>query len=317
MDKRRKQEIIRSNEIQLDNETNAECLRIKVSRELCGCSCLQGLCLPETCQCAQDEIGCLVDKPSFPCACTKSSCKNPYERHEFDSDKVRSHYEDTLKRLKSESRRQPGATPPLSSPLSELTTRSFTRSFEKLELKTPPPINRRPIMKSASVSAITTQFSTSSPISLPSRKPPFQTPPNVTRRRQRKRYPVTPTFRQEQDADDEPSIIIIDSPGRMEIDDSIQILPVDRPTTRSAKQLKTEVCEVVITSPPPRHNNSDLFSIHQGQCSSEELVVDDVQKSLLSVSRSLSAATTTTDETSRTNSTEDFQSTSALTRGGD
>jgi hypothetical protein len=99
----------------------------------------------------------------------------------------------------------------------------------------------------------------------------------------------------------------------MEIDDSIQILSSPRPFTRSIKQ--AEVCEVVVTS--PTKPATDLFAIHQQQ-SSEDLqtVVERIvpQNSLLSAeSRSLSAATTTTDE-SRTNSTEEFQPTPVLLR---
>ncbi|KAI6183249.1 Cysteine/serine-rich nuclear protein 3-like protein [Aphelenchoides bicaudatus] len=332
MDKKRKQAIIKSNEIQIDKEINEECVRIKLSRELCGCSCEKGVCLPESCQCSLDGIGCLVDKPAFPCSCSKGTCKNPNERHEFDFDKVQMHYRQTLKRFKSASRRQPeeegllSRTKSLSSlPLPnsrrpQPVNIPLTSSFEKLELKTPSSSKpaRKLLDKSPSLSKITTQFSSSGSISIP-----FRTPPHVTRRQVRpRRYPVTPTFRQGKSAGDEPSIVI-DEPSVitlndstltqsvMEIDDSIQILsPAIRSSTRKFKARPNSVCEVVITKP-----TTDLFSIDQQNSEDLQTIVDGIipQKSLLSAeSRSLSA--TTTEETSRTNSTEEFQTTPAVIR---
>jgi hypothetical protein len=88
----------------------------------------------------------------------------------------------------------------------------------------------------------------------------------------------------------------------MEMNDSVQIIGEVHPAvspTRSNKQARmtnVEICEVIITSP-------DVLT------TSPQTNVFTTQPSLLSAdSRSLSAATSTTEETSRTNSTEDFTS---------
>jgi hypothetical protein len=93
----------------------------------------------------------------------------------------------------------------------------------------------------------------------------------------------------------------------MDVDDSVQFLEeIPGPTTRSNKQPKmtgnaVEICEVVITS--PINNNTELPLTNPDF----SLASINTQTSLLSAaSRSLSAATTTTDETSRTSSTEEF-----------
>jgi hypothetical protein len=92
-----------------------------------------------------------------------------------------------MKRLNSNKRREYQAKS------MEIFQSPLTHSFEKLELKAPPSPTRNPLQKSKSVgSKITTQFSSTGSISLP-----FVTPQAVTKRR--KRYPVTPTFRYEQD----------------------------------------------------------------------------------------------------------------------
>lgn len=114
---------------------------------------------------------------------------------------------------------------------------------------------------------------------------------------------------------DEPSVITLNdstlTQSVMEIDDSIQILsPAVRSSTRKFKARPNSVCEVVITKP-----TTDLFSIDQQNSEDLQTIVDGIipQKSLLSAeSRSLSA--TTTEETSRTNSTEEFQTTPAVIR---
>lgn len=53
--------------------------------------------MPDSCSCALDGVECQVDRPSFPCACSASSCSNPLGRSEFDFEKVRLHQESILK----------------------------------------------------------------------------------------------------------------------------------------------------------------------------------------------------------------------------
>uniref|UniRef100_A0A1I7ZLI5 CSRNP_N domain-containing protein n=1 Tax=Steinernema glaseri TaxID=37863 RepID=A0A1I7ZLI5_9BILA len=81
-----------------DREENDE---IRASRAVCGCSCPDGKCVPETCQCAIDNIKCQFDRPGFPCACTTESCENPEGRVEFNEDRVRTHFLQTMMRLRA------------------------------------------------------------------------------------------------------------------------------------------------------------------------------------------------------------------------
>ena len=41
-----------------------------------------------------------VDRPSFPCACTPDSCRNPRGRVEFNALRVRTHYMQTMMRVR-------------------------------------------------------------------------------------------------------------------------------------------------------------------------------------------------------------------------
>lgn len=40
-----------------------------------------------------------VDRESFPCSCVAEGCRNENGRIEFDSDRVRSHFESIMERL--------------------------------------------------------------------------------------------------------------------------------------------------------------------------------------------------------------------------
>ncbi|VDK63445.1 unnamed protein product, partial [Cylicostephanus goldi] len=76
---------------------------IRQSRIMCGCQC-DGICIPDTCQCSLDGIGCQVDGPdefgrSHPCSCTSIGCSNPYGRIEFDPEHVKNHYRITMMRM--------------------------------------------------------------------------------------------------------------------------------------------------------------------------------------------------------------------------
>uniref|UniRef100_A0A1I7ULC2 CSRNP_N domain-containing protein n=1 Tax=Caenorhabditis tropicalis TaxID=1561998 RepID=A0A1I7ULC2_9PELO len=71
------------------NEVSVDSLR--TMRTVCGCSCENGVCLPETCECAIEEINCQVDGgeyPTHPCACFAETCTNPKGRIFYDPDAV-------------------------------------------------------------------------------------------------------------------------------------------------------------------------------------------------------------------------------------
>lgn len=99
-----------------------------------------------------------------------------------------------------------------------------------------------------------------------------------------------------------PSIIELDSTINIpntEMDESVQIIgevnsvAPTRPN-KQARMTNVEICEVIITSPEVLTTSPLTNALT-------------TQSSFLSAdSRSLSAATSTTEETSRTNSTEDF-----------
>ncbi|CDX47490.1 Cysteine/serine-rich nuclear protein N-terminal domain-containing protein [Caenorhabditis elegans] len=64
---------------------------LRNTRVECGCSCENGVCLPETCQCAIDGIHCQVDGgewPTQPCACFAETCTNPEGRTFYDPEAV-------------------------------------------------------------------------------------------------------------------------------------------------------------------------------------------------------------------------------------
>ncbi|PIO69047.1 hypothetical protein TELCIR_09141 [Teladorsagia circumcincta] len=78
---------------------------IRKSRLLCGCQCENGICNPETCQCAAEGIVCQVDGvdefgSSHPCSCTSANCRNPEGRIEFDVLNVKNHCRMTILRTK-------------------------------------------------------------------------------------------------------------------------------------------------------------------------------------------------------------------------
>lgn len=91
----------------IDHTERVECQAIRMSREVCGCSCSDGICSPLSCSCALDGIRCQVDRALFPCSCVEHlNCQNPHGRIEFDSARVRTHYTHTRMRLELESRHQ-------------------------------------------------------------------------------------------------------------------------------------------------------------------------------------------------------------------
>ncbi|KAF7232338.1 hypothetical protein EG68_10461 [Paragonimus skrjabini miyazakii] len=100
----------------IDHLERVECQAIRLSREICGCSCSGGVCLPGKCYCARNGIRCQVDRALFPCSCVESAqCQNPEGRIEFDPVRVRTHYLHTRLRLDVERAQQPATVATLGS----------------------------------------------------------------------------------------------------------------------------------------------------------------------------------------------------------
>ncbi|CAI4231353.1 unnamed protein product [Auanema sp. JU1783] len=80
---------------------------IRKSRKVVGCSCVDGICIPETCECSKNGIHCQVDgtsedgRTTTPCTCDHGDkCDNPNGRSEFRRDVVQRHYSLTFQRIK-------------------------------------------------------------------------------------------------------------------------------------------------------------------------------------------------------------------------
>ena len=71
---------------------------IRVSRQICGCTCTKrGIqCLSETCSCFANGIGCQQDKYRYPCACAIKWCRNPEGVKRFDDSGVRKHWKEVI-----------------------------------------------------------------------------------------------------------------------------------------------------------------------------------------------------------------------------
>ncbi|KAG4071077.1 hypothetical protein HA402_002749 [Bradysia odoriphaga] len=89
--------------LKIDTNEKDECRKIRTSREMCGCSC-SGYCDPDTCFCSQSGIQCQVDRPNFPCGCSRHGCDNVVGRVEFDPERVRIHFIHTILRLELENK---------------------------------------------------------------------------------------------------------------------------------------------------------------------------------------------------------------------
>ncbi|CAF0916370.1 unnamed protein product [Adineta ricciae] len=90
--------------VKIDATEKYELASIRRSREVCGCSCTRetGGCQPTTCDCYLNGIACQVDRLTFPCPCATMLCKNPLGRLEFNQNRVRNHFFDTITRLEAE-----------------------------------------------------------------------------------------------------------------------------------------------------------------------------------------------------------------------
>ncbi len=90
--------------VKIDATEKHELALIRRSREVCGCSCTRetGGCQPLTCDCYLNGIACQVDRLTFPCPCATMLCKNPLGRLEFNQNRVRNHFFETITRLEAE-----------------------------------------------------------------------------------------------------------------------------------------------------------------------------------------------------------------------
>uniref|UniRef100_A0A915JH83 Cysteine/serine-rich nuclear protein N-terminal domain-containing protein n=1 Tax=Romanomermis culicivorax TaxID=13658 RepID=A0A915JH83_ROMCU len=101
LDARQRRSLLKNAGVHLDKNEKNDCQRIRRSRQQCGCSCENGQCSPDTCSCASDKIKCQVDRAQFPCAClSDDACANESGRVEFDTVRVRSHFLNTMMRLR-------------------------------------------------------------------------------------------------------------------------------------------------------------------------------------------------------------------------
>ena len=55
-----------------------------------------------TCECYLNGIACQIDRLTFPCPCATMICKNQFGRLEFNQNRVRNHFFQTLNRLQAE-----------------------------------------------------------------------------------------------------------------------------------------------------------------------------------------------------------------------
>ena len=90
--------------MKIDPTEKDELTLIRRSREVCGCSCTRetGGCQPLTCDCYLNGIACQVDRLTFPCPCATMLCQNPLGRLEFNQNRVRNHFFETITRLNAE-----------------------------------------------------------------------------------------------------------------------------------------------------------------------------------------------------------------------
>ncbi|BHF65871.1 positive regulation of transcription by RNA polymerase II [Sparganum proliferum] len=91
----------------IDGTEKSECQAIRISRTQCGCTCPNGVCDPQSCQCSKNGITCQVDRLNFPCTCVSPHhCRNPAGRIEFNPVRVKTHYLHTRMRLELERQRE-------------------------------------------------------------------------------------------------------------------------------------------------------------------------------------------------------------------
>jgi len=95
--KRRK--ILKSHISDVDSQDRLNNRGLRKERDVCGCNC-QGVCYPDSCECALNDIPCQVDRDGFPCGCMAGRCGNSAGRRSFNSARVRHHFFKTMYRLR-------------------------------------------------------------------------------------------------------------------------------------------------------------------------------------------------------------------------
>ncbi|KAI6220180.1 Cysteine/serine-rich nuclear protein 1-like protein [Aphelenchoides besseyi] len=309
-DKKARRQIMITQNISVEKDVINECNSITNSRTTsAGCTCRGGVCRPLTCSCAGDQVACQVDKPGFPCSCSASGCGNPQGRKEFDADFVHSHYEDTLKRLKTIERNERELSeiavtaiaklqPHLNTPPQSTVLPSTSNSLPRPQLVTPKRTSQLRSSMSIQTPQLTQSLSVSEIPATPSNLL-VGSPLNVTRRRFNLNRttlsatalaiepisPTTPTKSEINQTVEEVNQI------EMEVEETIG----DQTLVPDDESMVTQLpVNVFVTSPSLITDPS----VEANGLSSRETAT------LLPTSRSISAATTTTDETSRANSTE-------------
>lgn len=102
---RQREKLLRAAGItEIDSVEKDECMNIRASRRLCGCTCII-YCYPDTCSCSQSGVECQVEYLNFPCGCSRYGCANANGRIQCNSDIVRCHSINTLMRLNSENKK--------------------------------------------------------------------------------------------------------------------------------------------------------------------------------------------------------------------
>lgn len=96
--KKRKNLLKKAGVMRIFKKEEKECMEIRLSRVLCGCSC-GDVCEPQSCECSLNGIGCQVDYGKYPCSCEKNSCKNINGRRQYEPGVVRRHYYETFTKL--------------------------------------------------------------------------------------------------------------------------------------------------------------------------------------------------------------------------
>ncbi|KAL7072015.1 hypothetical protein ACQ4LE_008671 [Meloidogyne hapla] len=107
--------ILEESGVVIDQNVTLNTHSIHKSRVKCGCQCRGGKCLPNKCECARHGIKCQVENVDYisetsptmgyPCRCTAKSCKNPEGRTELNLLRIRTHFHQTMMRLRDAKRR--------------------------------------------------------------------------------------------------------------------------------------------------------------------------------------------------------------------
>lgn len=128
----------------IDTMEKDECRQLRVSREVCGCTC-RGYCDPDTCECSQAGIKCQVDrlKPhEFPCGCNRDGCGNVNGRVEFNPARVKTHFIHTIMRLELEKRQElSDDTAPSSSSSSSNIIQNHPKWWQRMQTPSTAPNN--------------------------------------------------------------------------------------------------------------------------------------------------------------------------------